>query len=124
MEVSGAGTLDALNPEAFMKLFIAQVKHQDPTDPLNPNQMMAQLAQLASVQQLSQLNETFQSAFRTEQLALAKDLIGSEVTYQADGGTQTGTVTEVAVERDVVGLMIEARFVPLGDVRGVLKAEG
>ena len=123
MPVSSSGAYGSmsLSPDAYLKLFIEQLKRQDPTQPMDPGQMMSQLAQMSTVQQLDQLNATFASAFRGEQLGLAKDLIGCEVTYRSGDEAGIGIVDKAIMRNDVVGVTIDGEFVPLDDVRGVLR---
>lgn len=47
-----------LGKDAFMKLMLAQMKHQDPTNPMQSHEMAAQLAQFTSLEQLSNINST------------------------------------------------------------------
>ncbi len=47
----------ALDKDAFMKLLLTQMKHQDPTSPLQSHEMAAQLAQFTSLEKLSNINE-------------------------------------------------------------------
>src|SRR5258706_7764770 len=42
--------------DEFLKLFMAQLQHQDPLDPKNGADMVAQLAQFSSVEQAQQTN--------------------------------------------------------------------
>lgn len=44
------------NFDAFLQLFLTQLKHQDPTSPLDTNEMGAQLAQFAGVEQAIKVN--------------------------------------------------------------------
>lgn len=46
--------------DAFMKLFIAQLKNQDPLEPLKNEQFITQMSQLSSVEQLTKLNTSFE----------------------------------------------------------------
>lgn len=48
----------AMGKDQFLKLLIAQMQNQDPTNPLDGSQMAAQLAQFSSLEQLQQINET------------------------------------------------------------------
>ncbi len=49
---------DKMDKDAFMKLMLAQMKNQDPTNPLKSHEMAAQLAQFSSVEQLQNINTT------------------------------------------------------------------
>lgn len=120
MNVENAGGWGDLSPDAFMKLFVTQMQHQDPTQPMDTNQMMAQLTQLSTVQQLDAMGENFASAFRTEQMALARDLIGATVRYYSNGALRTGTAEEASVENDTIGVTVNETFVPLDNIRGIL----
>lgn len=50
--------MNALGSDAFMKLLITQLQHQDPTQPQDDAQFIAQLAQFSSLEQLQQMNAT------------------------------------------------------------------
>ncbi len=47
-----------MGKDQFMKLLIAQLQNQDPTNPMDGSQMAAQLAQFSSLEQLQQINTT------------------------------------------------------------------
>lgn len=49
---------DKMDKDAFMKLMLAQMKNQDPTNPLKSHEMAAQLAQFSSLEQLQNVNTT------------------------------------------------------------------
>jgi flagellar basal-body rod modification protein FlgD len=49
-----------LDKDAFMKLMLAQMKHQDPTNPMQAHEMASQLAAFTSVEQLQNLNSTME----------------------------------------------------------------
>lgn len=48
---------DKMGKDAFMKLMLAQMKNQDPTNPLKSHEMAAQLAQFSSLEQLQNVND-------------------------------------------------------------------
>ncbi|MGD9156979.1 MAG: flagellar hook capping FlgD N-terminal domain-containing protein [Desulfobacteraceae bacterium] len=52
---------DRLGRDAFMKLFLAQMNHQDPLNPMDTSQFSAQLAQFSTLEQLYNVNENLES---------------------------------------------------------------
>ena len=51
----GNGELDK---DAFLKLFLAQLKNQDPTNPMESHELAAQLAQFTSLEKLNNIDES------------------------------------------------------------------
>ena len=94
---SSAGALSAINrtntlgKDAFLKLLVAQLKHQDPQNPADSSQMAAQLAQFTSVEQLTNISKTLDSQ-STSQAALIQQVaagaasgnIGRVITAKSD----------------------------------------
>ena len=56
--ISNAAPGGKMGKDEFLKLFVAQMRHQDPLNPLEGQEMAAQLAQFSSVEQLIRMNET------------------------------------------------------------------
>jgi flagellar basal-body rod modification protein FlgD len=83
---SSSGT--TLGKDAFLKLLLAQLNHQDPLNPADPSQFASQLAQFSSLEQLTNVNDNLTSLKTTQESNnkyQAMDLIGKEI--QADGDT-------------------------------------
>ncbi len=59
---------NTLGKDDFLKLFLTQLQHQDPTKPLDINEMSQQMAQFSTVEQLYNISE---------ELGELKDIIGS-----------------------------------------------
>jgi len=55
----GVGNAE-LGKDAFMKMMLAQMKNQDPTNPTPSHEMAAQLAQFSSLEQLSNINTSIE----------------------------------------------------------------
>jgi flagellar basal-body rod modification protein FlgD len=49
---------NALGQDAFMKLLVTQLEHQDPTQPKDDSQLIAQLAQFSSLERLTSIDTT------------------------------------------------------------------
>ena len=77
------GKREVMGKEDFLKLFIAQVKHQDPLNPLDSFQFTAQLAQFSQIEQLMNLNravEDLQWLQGNSVILQAVAFIGKEIT--------------------------------------------
>jgi flagellar basal-body rod modification protein FlgD len=53
---SGASRKSPLGQDAFMKLLLTQLQHQDPTAPQAEGEFLAQLAQFSTLEQLQAMN--------------------------------------------------------------------
>ena len=75
----GNGQLDK---DAFLKLLLTQLKHQDPTNPMESHEMAAQLAQFSSLESLSNIDKgigNLQKAATPKNDFAALNLIGKAV---------------------------------------------
>jgi flagellar basal-body rod modification protein FlgD len=57
---------DKLDKDAFMKLMLAQMKNQDPTNPLKSHEMAAQLAQFSGLEQMQNVNTTLTEMLKAQ----------------------------------------------------------
>ncbi|WP_428427569.1 flagellar hook assembly protein FlgD [Pararhizobium sp.] len=87
-----------LNYDSFLKLLVAQMKNQDPTQPMDSTQQIAQLATFSQVEQTIKTNTNLESLLQRTSLSEANAVIGKTVT-SADGKT-TGVVKEVKLYSD------------------------
>jgi len=53
---TGTARTSPLGQDAFMKLLLTQLQHQDPTSPQADGEFLAQLAQFSSLEQLQAMN--------------------------------------------------------------------
>lgn len=71
-----------MDKDAFFKLMLTQLKHQDPMNPLKNHEMAAQLAQFSSLEQMTNMNTTLgkiESKSSAPQDFQALNLIGKTV---------------------------------------------
>ena len=83
-----AGIMAWANDESYERIFIEQLKNQDPLSPLQPDQLTAQLAQFSSLEQLTGINtrlDTLTGATKQTTSSALLGLLGKQV--QVDDGT-------------------------------------
>jgi len=98
---------------AFLRLLIAQIKHQDPTKPMDSAQLMSQLASFSNVEQSIKINQKLDSLMTSMALSQVDGIVGRTV-ISADG-TVAGTVMAVRViSGGTVALLEDGRELPLG----------
>jgi len=94
-----------LNYDSFLRLLIAQMQNQDPTDPVDASEQMSQLASFSQVEQSIKTNAHLESLIQETSLSQATSLIGKTVT-SADGKT-TGVVASVEINSDGLTATLE-----------------
>ena len=114
---TNAGSKSVGDQDTFLKLLVAQLKYQDPSNPADSTQFLAQTAQFTQVEKLGQIADMLQS----QQLIGASALVGAQVTYQdANGMTQTGIVSKTKLNGDSEPtLVVGYTDVPLSKVTEV-----
>ena len=121
-----------LDRDAFMKLLVSQLEHQDPLSPVANEDFVAQLATFSSLEQLEGLNQNVvamialnQSNALLSQLTQSSALIDKEVSWfdPATQGERSGTVEAVKIVDGLAVLRIDGQDVPLALVTQVLNGE-
>ncbi|MET8151203.1 flagellar hook assembly protein FlgD [Actinoplanes sp. NPDC049668] len=98
-----SGSKSVADQDTFLKLLVAQLKYQDPSNPADSTQFLAQTAQFTQVEKLGQIADMLQA----QQLIGASSLVGSTVTYQDEYGmTQTGVVTKTKLNGDSEPILV------------------
>lgn len=62
--------------DEFLKLFMAQLQHQDPMSPQDPSNMVAQLAQFSAVEQATQTNQQLADLIAAQNSTASASLSG------------------------------------------------
>lgn len=89
---SSAATVDY---NSFLKLLIAELRNQDPTQPMDPTQQMAQLASFSSVEQAVQMNTKLDALITMSALSQAESAIGRTLT--SSDGSVHGAIASVQI---------------------------
>jgi flagellar basal-body rod modification protein FlgD len=92
-----APSKDFGDKDTFLKLLVAQLKYQDPSNPADSTQFMAQTAQFTQVEKLGDIADLMKS----QRLVNASALVGHTVTYMDPNGAQlTGTIAAAKLNGD------------------------
>ena len=113
---------DQMDKDTFLKLLVAQMRYQDPSNPTDPTQFMSQTAAFTQVEKLDQLVTQNASIVALQKTMNAGVIVGHTVTYTDDTGTsRTGTVTSVLLGDDTkeATATIGGKNVPLARITQV-----
>ncbi|GKV67802.1 hypothetical protein NCCP2716_03000 [Sporosarcina sp. NCCP-2716] len=129
---TGQGTL---GKDDFMKLLIAQLQNQDPTNPMKDNEFIAQMAQFSSLEQTMNLSKAFEKFAETAnqgQLIQYNSFVGKDIKWHkvaeepdADGKPVitegTGTISSIKyVNGSVIFTMKDGQELSPGNISEVL----
>lgn len=83
-----------LGKEDFLRLFVTQLRQQDPMNPVDDKDFMAQIAQLTSVEQLTSISASLERMDFGSQVSQAVALIGHTVTWDDGNGLSGEGIAE------------------------------
>jgi flagellar basal-body rod modification protein FlgD len=93
----------ALDKDGFLKMFIAQLQHQDPSKPMDTNDSMQQMSSFSMVEQITNMASSNTKIANSLNTSSAVGLIGHTVTYMdSSKAFHTGKVERVATSKDGV----------------------
>ena len=93
-EAAAAAATKTMGKDAFLKLLITQLQHQDPLNPADSTEFTAQLAQFSSLEQLSNVNanlaelKLYQASINNAQAVsfIGKDIVSKGKSLQVKSG--------------------------------------
>jgi flagellar basal-body rod modification protein FlgD len=110
-----------LTADDFMKLLIAQLQNQDPTNPLDNDALLSQISTMRNLQSNIELSQTLKSITGNQQLATASNFIGKYVAGRSTTQQDVAGVVYGAFVRDgQTYLGVDDYEIPLANVTDVL----
>ncbi len=111
-----------LGRDAFLKLLVTELRHQDPTQPMADREFISQMAQFSSLEQMTNINSSMKSLHRSSRASEAYALLGKRVEAfnTATGKAVEGLVSKVFFKENEVRVMVDGQEVGLGDIHAVL----
>jgi flagellar basal-body rod modification protein FlgD len=93
-----ADRTDQMGKDTFLKLLVAQMRFQDPSNPTSSSEFMAQTATFTQVEKLEEIASQNAELLTLQRSLSAGALVGHDVSYtDADGTTKTGTISSVRI---------------------------
>jgi flagellar basal-body rod modification protein FlgD len=80
--------------DTFLKLLVAQLKYQDPTNPTDATQFLSQTAQFTQIETLQKIAKEQETQAAASEMLAATTLVGRQVSYALNNGSPqapTGT---------------------------------
>jgi flagellar basal-body rod modification protein FlgD len=110
---------DQMGKEVFMRLLVAQMRYQDPSNPVDSSQMMAQTATFTQVEKLEELATQNAAMLVLQEASTAGAMVGRSATYtDTDGAAVTGRISAVRLasgSQEAVAV-IGGKDVPVGRI--------
>lgn len=98
--------------DSFLKLFMAQLRNQDPTKPNDPTATLSQLASFSNVEQSIRLNGKLDSLLAASNATMASALVGKELSSL--DGSISGTALNVEItEKGITAKLKDGRVLEL-----------
>jgi flagellar basal-body rod modification protein FlgD len=113
----------SLDKDDFLKILIAQLTNQDPTEPLEDREFIAQMAQFSSLEQMMNMSRAMGDVSTLIGLNQAFSLLGKVVTVRNGEGTVTGMVERVT-GGDRPQIMVGGGYFDVTDVDAVTLEQG
>ena len=102
-----SGKNSQLGKDQFLKLFVAQLQHQDPMNPMEDTEFMGQMASFSTLEQVTNLATANAQIAESLSSTSAVSLIGRTVTWtDADDVSHTGIVEKVTTEGGTPSLTV------------------
>ena len=98
----------SLGKDDFLKLFVAQLQHQDPMNPMQDSDFMGQMAQFSTLEQTTNMATANAQMAADMSMSSALSLLGKTVTYVDDQKvSHSGVVQKVVTDGGVAKLTVD-----------------
>jgi flagellar basal-body rod modification protein FlgD len=108
-----------LGKDDFLKLLMAQMTNQDPTNPMENTEFIAQMAQFTSLEQMTNMSQNFEKMAAMINSSEAQSLLGH--TVQIDLGAEQATtgVVEAATRGNSPQVQVNGMFYDMNKIKTV-----
>lgn len=115
------GSKNALGRDSFLKLLVAELRHQDPTQPMNDKEFISQMAQFSSLEQMTEMNKSIKALTISTRSGEAYSLLGKgvEALDPITGKRVKGIVSKLFYRDNGVRLIVNGREIGLSDIHSI-----
>ncbi len=100
---------DILGKDEFMKILIAQLTHQDPTEPMKDTEFIAQMAQFSTLEQITNMTRDFSKLAGILSSSQALGLLGKSIEL-VDGEQVISGIVEEVSGREAPMVMVNGKY--------------
>ncbi|MBI3863956.1 MAG: hypothetical protein HY290_18895 [Planctomycetia bacterium] len=110
----------ALTSQDFMRMLLAELKNQDPTQPIKNSDLLAQLSQMQALQSNVELKSTLTNFANNEQMSSGASFLGKVVSGVDDKKAPvSGVADRVFTQNGTLMIGIGSKSISIGNVTGV-----
>lgn len=113
------GANSEITRDAFLKLLVTQLTHQDPLSPLKNEEFISQMAQLQTLEENRKLGESTNKILLAQELAAGSSLLGHEVEGFTDSELVSGIVDKVEIIDGRVLLSVDGHQMKMNEIKEV-----
>lgn len=116
----GLSGFAALTSEDFMKMLLAELKNQDPTEPVKNADLLAQLSQMQSLQSNVELKSTLTNFANNQQFSAGASLLGKTVSgTDAGNNPVSGIANSVFTQNGTLMIGVGSSAISIANLTGV-----
>src|SRR5579863_2568687 len=107
----------------FMKMLIAELQNQDPTQPMSNQDLLNQLSTMSQLQSTNDLDNALQTNTANQQLSIAASFIGKAVAgTDSNNNPVSGIATQAFLQSGTAYVGVGTSQVPLANITNVATA--
>ena len=118
LAVNGRTTSQSLGKDDFLKLLLAQLTNQDPTNPVENTEFVAQMAQFSSLEQITNMSNEFTKLATALKSSESASMLGRTVELNIGDTTTTGVV-EAATREENPRVLVGGRYYTLDQISAI-----
>ncbi|WP_288584268.1 flagellar hook assembly protein FlgD [uncultured Treponema sp.] len=118
LTVNGRKTSNELGKDDFLKILIAQLSNQDPTNPLENTDFIAQMAQFSSLEQMTNMSQGFEKMTGLINSSEAQSMLGKTVEVEAGDVAVKGQV-EAATRGSQPQVFVNGMYYSMDKIKAI-----